>query len=312
MRIWSCIDGHWRETAAEGPAPRWYDLSGDDRDQLKALGERFGLHPLAIEDCLAPHLHTPKIDEFGEYLFVVVAAMVPSATQPEMEELDLFLSNDFLITYHDGPGAPPSIAEVAHALAQGVTIRPGVDGLMYEILDRSVDAIFPRVSAMSEELDEVEDRIVTEGVAGMEHRRILELRSLAGRVRRLIVPEQNLMLRLGRGEFHLVQPANHVYYRDIYDHLVRVDMALEELREDAEVALSTYLSALNNRMNEVMKVLAVVGALALPATVITGIFGTNFDDIPGLHSNWGFAAMMAAMAAIAGSMAYIFHRRGWF
>lgn len=312
MRIWSCIDGQWRETDTESPAPRWYDLGGDDREQLKELGERFGLHPLAIEDCLAPHIHTPKIDDFGEYLFVVVAAMVPAATQPEMEELDLFLSGDFLITFHDGPQAPPSIAAVANALAQGVTVRPGLDGLMYEIIDRSVDAILPRVSAMSEELDAIEDRIVTEGVAGMDHHRVLELRSLAGRVRRLIVPEQNLMLRLARGEFRQVQPANQVYYRDIYDHLVRVDMALEELREDAEVALSTYLSALNNRMNEVMKVLAVVGALALPATVITGIFGTNFDDIPGLHSNWGFAAMMAAMGAIASTMAYIFHRRGWF
>jgi magnesium transporter len=312
MRIWSCIDGQWRETGTEAPAPRWYDLGGDDRERLKELGERFGLHPLAIEDCLAPYIHTPKIDDFGDYLFVVVAAMVPTATRAEMEELDLFLSRDFLITFHDGPEAPPSIAAVANALAQGVAVRPGLDGLMYEIIDRSVDAILPRVSAMSEELDEIEDRIVTEGVAGMDHHRVLELRSLAGRVRRLIVPEQNLMLRFGRGEFHLVQPANQVYYRDIYDHLVRVDMALEELREDAEVALSTYLSALNNRMNEVMKVLAVVGALALPATVITGIFGTNFDDIPGLHSNWGFAAMMAAMAAIAGTMAYIFHRRGWF
>jgi len=126
----------------------------------------------------------------------------------------------------------------------------------------------------------------------------------------VIVPEQNLMLRLGRGEFVLVQPSNQVYYRDIYDHLVRVDMALEGLREDAEVALGTYMSALNNRMNEVMKVLAVVGALALPATVITGVFGTNFDDIPGLHSNWGFAAMMGAMAGIAGGWLHV-PPRGW-
>lgn len=312
MRIWSCIDGRWREEETEGAAPRWYDLAREDAEYLKTLGERFGLHPLSIEDCLSPYIHTPKIDDFGDHMFVVVAATVPAATQPEPEELDLFLGRDFLITYHDGLEAPPSIAEVANVISQGVSVRPGVDGLMYEIIDRSVDAIIPRVSAMSEELDDIEDRIVVEGVSGVDHHRVLELRSVAGRVRRLIVPEQNLMLRFGRGEFHLVQAANQVYYRDIYDHLVRVDMALEELREDAEVALGTYMSALNNRMNEVMKVLAVVGALALPATVITGIFGTNFDDIPGLHSNWGFAAMMAAMAGIAGGMAYMFHRRGWF
>ncbi len=312
MRIWSYIDGRWRETESEAAAPRWYDLARQDADYLKTLGERFGLHPLSIEDCLSPYIHTPKLDDFGDHVFIVAAAMVPESDQPEPEELDIFLGADYLITYHDGPEAPPSIAEVASAISGGVNIRPGVDGLMYEIIDRSVDAIIPRINTMSEELDSIEDRIIGEGVSGVDHHRVLELRSLAGRVRRLIVPEQNLMLRFGRGEVRLVQSSNQVYFRDIYDHLVRVDMALEELREDAEVALGTYMSALNNRMNEVMKVLAVVGALALPATVITGIFGTNFDDIPGLHSNWGFAAMLAAMAAMAGSMAYIFHRRGWF
>ena len=312
MRIWSRVDGHWREGETEGPAPRWYDLSGADREVLESLGQRHGLHPLAIADCLSPYLHTPKIDDFGDHLFLVAATMAEAQALPEPEELDAFLGRDFLITYYDGPAAPPAIVQAVNALTEGVNVRPGVDGLLYEILDRSVDAIIPRVSAMSEELDAIEDAIVGEGIGRMDQRRVLELRSMAGRIRRLLIPEQNVMLRFGRGEIHLVAPENQVYFRDVYDHLVRVDMALEELREDAEVALSTYLSALNNRMSEVMKVLAVVGALALPATVITGIFGTNFDDIPGLHSNWGFATMMGAMAGIMGSMAYIFHRRGWF
>ncbi len=91
-----------------------------------------------------------------------------------------------------------------------------------------------------------------------------------------------------------------------------MDLALEGVREDAEVALSTYLSAINNRMNEVMKVLSVVSALALPAVVITGIFGTNFDNVPGLHSNWGFTVMIGSMTGIAGGLAYYFRRRGWF
>jgi magnesium transporter len=92
---------------------------------------------------------------------------------------------------------------------------------------------------------------------------------------------------------------------------VRIDLALEGVREDAEVALSTYLSALNNRMSEVMKVLSVVSALALPAVVITGIFGTNFDNVPGLHSNWGFTLMVGSMLAIGGGLAMFFRRRRW-
>ena len=91
-----------------------------------------------------------------------------------------------------------------------------------------------------------------------------------------------------------------------------MDLALEELREDTEVALSMYLSSLNNRLSEVMKVIAVVSALALPGTLITGVFGTNFDNVPGLHSNWGFALMMTGIFGAAGSMAWFFHRRGWF
>ena len=120
------------------------------------------------------------------------------------------------------------------------------------------------------------------------------------------------MQRLSRGEFEMVSEANRIYFRDIYDHLVRVDIALETLREDSEVALNTYLSVLNNRMNEVMKVLSVVSALALPAVVITGVFGTNFDNVPGLHSNWGFLTMMGSMVGIAASLAYYFRRKGWF
>jgi magnesium transporter len=135
---------------------------------------------------------------------------------------------------------------------------------------------------------------------------------LAGRIRRVLTPEIQVMMRFGRGEFAIVEEANRPYFRDVYDHLLRVDLALEGVREDTEVALSMHLSALNNRLSEVMKVLAIVSALALPGTVITGVFGTNFDNVPGLHSNWGFALMMASIVGVAAGMAVFFRRRGWF
>jgi len=311
MRIWSCHEGRWSE-GDRGAGVRWYDLCQADAPALRDLAGRFGLHPLAIEDCLSPYLHTPKADDFQDHLFVVLAAMAPGVDAPQLEELDLFLGTDFLITYHDRKEPPPAIDATIAALEQGIAIRPGTDGLFYEIADRSVDAIFPRVSGLSDRLDAVEDEIVSQGKLVDQHRRILALRADAGKARRLLAPELVLMLRFARGEVDLITEQNRPYFRDVYDHLVRVDLSLEGLREDAEVALSTYLSAMNNKMNEVMKVLAVVGALALPATVITGVFGTNFDDIPGLHSNWGFAAMMLGMGSLAGGMALYFYRRGWF
>lgn len=312
MRVWSFCEGRWQEGDQANAEKRWHDLTGADQAELRRLAGAYGLHHLAIDDCISPYLHTPKIDDFGAHLFVILLALVPGTMEAVVEEFDAFLGPDFLITYRDSQESSPAIDEVNYALERGIVLRPGLDGLLYEIVDRIVDAMFPRVSAMSETLDQIEDAIVAKGQIGHPTSQILDQRRAAGNLRRLLSPELAVLHRFGRGELELIQPSNVIYFRDIYDHLLRVDLALEELREDAEVALSTYLSTLNNKMNEVMKVLAVVGALALPATVVTGVFGTNFDDIPGLHSNWGFGAMMAAMAAMAGGMAYFFHRRGWF
>jgi magnesium transporter len=312
MRVWSFADGRWQPGELPDAEQHWFDLDGRDHDELRRLAGVYGLHPLAVQDCISPYLHTPKIDDFGTHVFIILLAMAPGTVEVALEELDVFLGQAFLITYRDSSEPAPALEEVVALLERGVGLRPGTDGLLYEIADRAVDAMFPRVSAMSEQLDRIEDAIVESGVPGQYTHRILELRREAGKIRRLLAPQLAVVLRFGRAEMALVQSSNVIYFRDVYDHLLRVDLALEELREDAEVALNTYLSTLNNRMNEVMKVLAVVGALALPSTVITGVFGTNFDDIPGLHSNWGFGAMVMAMATLAGSMAYFFHRRGWF
>jgi len=311
MRVLSSVDGCWREGEVAG-ADVWFDLSRADEAALRDLAVRHGLHQLAVDDCLSPYLHTPKLEDFGRHLFIVLANMVEAKAGPEIEELDVFLGPDFLITYHDQPEPPPAIEGLWRALDEGVKVRPGTAGLLYEVADRTVDAMIPRVMNMAGELDDIEEQIFNNRDVAEQHRLVLARRALAGRLRRLLAPEQQFMLRLGRGEFGVVDQANHPYFRDIYDHLLRVDLALEEVREDSEVALSMYLSSLNNRLSEVMKVLAVVSALALPGTLITGVFGTNFDNVPGLHSNWGFALMMVTILGAAGGMGWFFRRRGWF
>jgi magnesium transporter len=308
METWSCVDGSWSEGDAPGAAVRWFIVEGPEAESLEALRARFRLHPLAIEDCLSPNLHAPKIDEFRDHIFIVVMSPV-EGDAGAVEEFDVFLGEDFLVTYSDQPLA--HVGRVREALATGGRQpRPGPDGLLYEIVDRMVDDFLPAANVMGDELDRLEDDILRN--ARQEHSRaIMDLRGRGGRLRRLLAPQLMVIQRLSRGEFRYVHEANLIYFRDIYDHLVRIDLALEGVREDAEMALSTYLSTLNNRMNEVMKVLSLVAALALPATVIAGIFGTNFDNVPGLHSNWGFALMLGAMGALGVSMAWYFKRRGW-
>jgi magnesium transporter len=309
MATWSFCEGAWQAGDCESASCRWFQLSASDSDALQSLAPRFGLHPLAVEDCLSRLLHPPKLDEFRDHLFIVLVAVVdgPAAS---VDELDVFLGRDFLITYADVP--LPEVEAVALALSQGRPVRPGADGLFYEIADRMVDGILPEVNALSARLEALETAVLQSGAHGLQSHEVVESRARAGHIRRLLSSQLTATQRLARGEFPYVAEANRIYFRDVYDHLVRVDIALEAVREDAEVVLSTYLAAVNNRMNEVMKVLSVVAALALPATVISGIFGTNFDNVPGLHSNWGFVAMIVGMASLAGSMALYFRRRGWF
>ncbi len=311
MRIWSFADGRWCEGERAG-GQHWFDVHRADEQALRDLARRFELHHLAIDDCLSPYLHTPKLEDFEGYLFAVLADMVDGPEGPELEELDVFLGRDFLITYHDRAEPPNAITSLCSAIQQGMAVRPGVSGLFYEVADRTVDAMIPRVTAMASELDDIEDRIFSGADVRENHRLVLARRAMAGHLRRLLTPELQFLLRLGRGEFTAIDPVNTPYFRDVYDHLLRVDLALEEVREDTEVALNMYLSSLNNRLSEVMKVLAVVSALALPGTLITGVFGTNFDNVPGLHSNWGFAIMMAGILGAAGGMGLFFRHRGWF
>ncbi len=308
MQVWSFVEGQWQPGDVADASARWYDIVGDAA-VLHGLAERFGLHALAVEDCISTLLHAPKIDEFADHLFLVIHAFVSAADGPDAVELDIFLGANFLITYQDE--RIPAIDAVTERLYRGLGVRPGTDGLFYEIADVLTDAILPQVNSLSERLDGIQDALLERPGSEYNHA-TLDLRARAGRIRRLVIPQLTAVQRLSRGEFEAISEPNRIYFRDIYDHLVRVDFALETLREDAEVALNTYLSVLNNRMNEIMKVLSVVGALALPAIVIAGVFGTNFDNVPGLHSNWGFLMMMGSMVGLAGGMALYFRRKGWF
>ena len=311
METWSLIEGHWRPGDEPAGTARWHHVGGRaGEEDLHALAERYGLHPLAIEDCLSPLLHTPKIDEFEDHIFVVAASLVAPEGPEAIEEIDIFLGADYLITWVDRE--TPEVRATIEALGNGVHLRPGADGLLYELLDRVVDGILPEVDALAQLIDEVETEVLAGRAETAASHRVVALRAQAGRIRRMLVPQMSVIQRLARGEFSQVSQPNAIYFRDVYDHMIRVDLSLESVREDAEVVLSTYLSAMNNRMSEVVKVLSVVAALALPATVISGVFGTNFDNVPGLHSNWGFVLMIAGMAGLAGGMALYFRRRGWF
>ncbi|MEP7216902.1 MAG: CorA family divalent cation transporter, partial [Anaerolineaceae bacterium] len=176
MQTWSFRGGVWHEGEAEGADFAWFDITGSEDPGLDQLAERFHLHHLAVEDCRSLLAHAPKIDDFGDYLFLVLHAVVETPGGRETDEVDVFLSKNFLITYQDRPiklpgpnGEQPASAALIAALQSGIGVRPGPDGALYELADRIVDGILPRVNALAEQLDAIHDEILVTGSAREQH-----------------------------------------------------------------------------------------------------------------------------------------------
>jgi magnesium transporter len=188
----------------------------------------------------------------------------------------------------------------------------GADFLAHTILDSLVDLLLPAVEEMDETLDALESLILAE--PDKQHlSQVLLLKRNTLRLRRTILPLRDVVNRLSRGEFELIHREALIFFRDIYDHIVRVEEMLEGLRDLADSALSSYLSAVNNRMNEVMKALSVVAVIFLPLTLIASIYGTNLDySVFGLRFEHGFLVMLALMAVVALGLMTYFRYRGWF
>jgi len=274
----------------------------------------FAFHPLAIDDCYNERVDTPKIDDYGAYLFIV-AQSVGYASRTErlqLAEVDVFLGPNYVVSVRVKPVA--AVDELyARARESSHLMARGADFLAHTILDSLVDLLLPAVEEMDEQIDELEQRILDRPDKSLLPD-VLLLKRNTLRLRRSILPQRDMVNRLSRGEFGaLIGRDALIFYRDVYDHIVRVEEMLEGLRDLADGALSSYLSAVNNRMNEVMKVLSVVAVIFLPLTLIASIYGTNLEYSPfGLDLKAGFFLMLAVMLVIAGGLVLYFRRRGWF
>jgi len=299
---------------ASGKGLLWVDLDTADPEGRPLLEQDFGFHALAVDDCYNGHLDTPKIDDYEAYLFIQAQSIDYStrANRLDLTEIGLFLGPHYVVTVHDQP-VPPLDQLFSRAEENAHFIARGTDFLAQAILDVMVDQILPVVEEMDEELDELERGILDTPDRDLLSQ-VLLLKRNTLRLRRSILPQRDLVNRLSRGEFpKLIRPEALIFFRDVYDHVIRIESLLDGLRDLADSALNSYLSSVNNRLNEIVKVLSVVTVIFLPLTLIASIFGTNLDYSPfGLTLKSGFFVMLGAMLALAAAMVTYFHRRGWF
>lgn len=306
------------EAAMPPPAGvvRWIDLAAADLASLELLRERFNFHPLAIEDCA--HLdQRPKLEEYDAHLFLVTQGFTcPTAhvKNLDLHELHAFLGERYLVTVH--ADEVPALEGVWKRISGDASpLERGVDFVYYLIADALVDSNFPILDRIADELETIED-VVLENPTRSQLQRIFELKRHLVLMRKVLSPQRDTMAMLSRRGHARVAERTSLYFRDVYDHLSRINESIEANRDLLGNALDAYLSAVSNRTNEIMKYLTLLSAVFLPLSFVVGFFGQNFTDLPGFE-NWTHShALMGAMIAICvampiGMIAWFRHKH-WF
>jgi magnesium transporter len=232
---------------------------------------------------------------------------------PRVDELDVFLGHSYLVTHHDLP--VPFLEEVWDSAQKDPRhTQEGADHLLYLVIDNMVTHYMPVLERLDDALDEIEDAIL-DRPTNEALQRFFSLKRLLLSMRRITLPQRDVLNKLARDDYKVIDPRDRIFFRDIYDHLVRIHDLNESLRDLAGSVLDTYLSAVNNRMNEVMKILTIITTLFMPITFITGFFGMNFFEpvaqLFGWTSLFAFRITIGILLLLPISMFFWMRRRTW-
>jgi len=299
----------------------WVDVTAPTEEEFQLLIQRFGLHPLVVEDIKSVE-GRPKLHDYGDYLFVIFHGVslenVPEETTlkgtPEgrfdvqLIEIDCLVGRDYVVTIHQEPLQP--FDDLRRRWQRHPELmRPGTPYLLYEIMDEVLDDFFPLLDKLDERIDDFEDRLFTNFEERLSSdifslkRNLLEIRHVAGPTRDVV----NILLRHNaeRGGQHFA------YFQDLYDHAVRIVDMIDTFRDILSGALDAYLAIESNRMNAVMKTLTSASIILLIPTLIAGVYGMNFTNMPELHSRYGYFIVLGIMAATMMGLAMYFRRKDW-
>jgi magnesium transporter len=274
----------------------WVDLDQPSEAEVKQILEGvFQFHPLAIEDCVTPS-SLPKVEDYDEYLFMVMHAVdFTHSGKFSTTELDLFLGRDYLVTYHRAPLG--SVQAVMDRVAKtSGTVARAPDRLAHTLLDLLVDNYHPTITAFREELEHIEEAVLSRSSTGFITD-ILEVRGELYHLREIIGPQRDVISRLAHGESKLVRPIMLPYFRDLRDKLLRIDETAGGYVEQLLVSFDLFLNKSAFEANEGIKILTALTALTVPATVIGTWYGMNFEYMPELHSPYGYLGATIATLA---------------
>lgn len=289
---------------------RWVDLVDTDPASLRLLGERFAFHPLSLEDCARFETRS-KIEDFGGYLFVVVHTFTApdgDVCDFQTHEVHAFVSDDSLVTVHDNP-VPAEQSVWQRALADPEILRRGPARALYHTANAMVEAIFPLLDRVLEQVEAVEVAVL-ERPKKADFQRIFRIKRSLVSMRRVIRPLRDSLSILSRSEDPRIDARTALYFRDLHDHVVLAHEIIEEGLDLASNAMEAYRSAVSGRTNEVIKSLTVMSAIFLPLSFIVGFWGQNFAALP-FDSATHFAWMLVMIVAVPIGLFVWFQMKGW-
>lgn len=291
----------------------WLDVWGlSDPGVVREIGERFGFHPLALEDVLnIPQ--RPKVERYGDHIVVILREI---RYPEEPEQVSLFLRERLVVTFQERQGDPFDPVRDRIRTGKGRIRALGPDYLLYALCDAVLDAFFPTLEKLGDRVEELEERVV-ESPVPETLREVRRLKRALLEVRRAVWPARDAMNELLRGESPLIGSETKIFLRDCYDHAIQVMDMVETYREMAASLVDEYMSSVSNRMNEIIKVLTIVATLFIPLTFIAGVYGMNFDraasalNMPELGWRYGYPAVLLVMAVTGAGMLYYIRRKRW-
>ncbi|MDX9992369.1 MAG: magnesium/cobalt transporter CorA [Anaerolineales bacterium] len=292
----------------------WIDFDGEpDSVTEPILTGIFRFHPLAVDDALEES-HSPKVDDWDDYLYIVLNALeLDEDLGAHIDELDVFLGSNYVVTHHD---RPLNCVEKTYQASRRDPrhTSQGADHLLYKLIDTMVADYMPNVEKLDDKIDEIEDSVF-DNPRQETIQDIFALKRALQVMRRVLTPQREVLNKLARDDFKVIDPKDRIFFRDIYDHLVRLYDLNESMRDLIGGALDTYLSAVNNRMNDIMKTLTLITTLFMPLTFITGFFGMNFFEasqhLPAWTGQAAFGLTLLSMIILPVIMFRWMKRQTW-
>ena len=291
----------------------WVDIDSNDRAQHALLEKVFNFHPLSIEDTLSPKTRV-KLEEYGNTVFIVVRSVrfdVKTDDPYDIDTINLycFMGPRYLVTVHGAPVR--AIEEVKARLERSIDrLDRGVEMVLHATLDTVVDEYLPMVDQVDDMVDNLEERIFEKYDPGAI-KEIFAVNRLVVQLRRHLGPLREVLNVLTNRPHECIGTQAQLYFRDVYDHTIRIVESLESVRDLVATVLDTYMTQTSNRMNKQMKALSVVSTIALPLVAISGFFGMNFDVIPLSKWPYGFEIALGLMAVFATGLYLFLRKKGW-